>query len=70
MLSHPRLHSEQKMQGLESFKARILADQEKIEHDFGARFSELMKLPYFDCVRMSHYLFTGTAKHYKKYLTF
>ena len=53
MLSHPRLHSEQKMHGLESFKARILADQEKIEHDFGARFSELMKLPYFDCVRMT-----------------
>ena len=30
------------MHGLESFKARTLADQEKIEHDFGARFSELM----------------------------
>lgn len=29
MLCHQRLHSEQKMHGLESFKARSLADQEK-----------------------------------------
>ena len=67
----PRSHSDQKEHGLDALKAKSLSDQEKIEHEYGARFSELMKLPYFDCVRMTvidpmHNLFTGTAKHITK----
>ena len=38
---------------------------------YGTRYSELMALPYFDCVRYHvidpmHNLFTGTAKHVMK----
>ena len=63
-----RSHSEQKKFGLKALKANSAAEQEKIEHEIGARYSELMKLPYFDCVRFTvidpmHNLFTGTAKY-------
>ena len=38
------------------------------ESRYGARYSELLRLPYFDCVRFTivdpmHNLFLGTAKH-------
>ena len=46
-------------------------DREDKEKKYGTRYSELMMLPYFDCVRYHiidpmHNLFTGTAKHVMK----
>ncbi|CAH3161327.1 unnamed protein product [Pocillopora meandrina] len=46
-------------------------DRASLEQQFGTRFSELMSLPHFDCVRFHiidpmHNLFTGTAKHVMK----
>lgn len=42
-----------------------------LEQTYGTRYTELMQLPYFDCVRFHiidpmHNLFTGTAKHAMK----
>ena len=46
-------------------------DQASLEQKYGSRYSELMPLPYFDCVCFHiidpmHNLFTGTAKHLMK----
>lgn len=46
-------------------------DQASLEQKYGSRLSELMFLPYFNCVRFhiidpTHNLFTGTAKHLMK----
>ena len=48
-----------------------MGDVAAMEQKYGTRFSELMSLPYFDCVRFHvidpmHNLFTGTAKHIMK----
>lgn len=47
------------------------AEQVRLESEFGCRYSELVKLPYFDAPRMlvvdpMHNLFLGTAKHFFK----
>ena len=52
-------------------RAKVAAtrtSREKIEHEAGVRFSELLRLPYLDIVRCHlvdpmHNLFLGTAKH-------
>lgn len=46
-------------------------DCSNLEQKYGTRYTELMLLPYFDCVRFHiidpmHNLFTGTAKHIMK----
>ena len=43
-------------------------ERNRAESNYGARFSELLRLPYFDCIRFTvidpmHNLFLGTAKH-------
>jgi len=45
-----------------------LKDRQDVESKYGTRFTELMRLPYFDCVRFTvvdpmHNLFMGSAKH-------
>ena len=44
------------------------ADKKRIDREYGARYSVLFELPYYDCVRfvvidIMHNLFLGTAKH-------
>ena len=43
-------------------------EQSRTESKYGVRYSELLRLPYFDCIRFTvidpmHNLFLGTAKH-------
>ena len=50
---------------------RMQTEKEAYEHKHGSRYSELMRLPYFDCVRFTiidpmHNLFLGTAKYILK----
>lgn len=45
-----------------------LTHKQQKEKEYGTRFTELMRLPYFNCIRFHiitpmHNLFTGTAKH-------
>ena len=45
-----------------------MKDKQHVESKYGTRYTELMRLPYFDCVRSTiidpmHNLFMGTAKH-------
>ena len=47
--------------------ARTLADRNKIEHEYGVRYTELLELPYFDTARCSiidplHNILLGTPK--------
>ena len=69
-LFSPRLHSEHKANVILAENETKSKWEEK-EHETGSRYSELMKLPYFDCVRCTiidpmHNLFTGTTKHMLK----
>lgn len=50
---------------------RTAGDCTNLEQRYGTRYTELMLLPYFDCVRFHiidpmHNLFTETAKHIMK----
>ena len=70
-LFSPRLHSEHKANVILAENETTKSKWEEKEHETGSRYSELMKLPYFDCVRCTiidpmHNLFTGTAKHMLK----
>ena len=43
-------------------------ERNRAESQYGVRYSELLRLPYFDCIRFTvidpmHNLFLGTAKH-------
>ena len=51
-----------------SKNATTATDCSKIERESGARYSELLRLPYFDVIRFHvvvpmHNLFLGIAKH-------
>ena len=51
-----------------SKNATTATDRSKIERESGARYSELLRLPYFDVIRFHvvdpmHNLFLGIAKH-------
>ena len=53
--------------GMEWKHARTLADRDKIEREYGIRFTELLRLPYFDTARFSvvdplHNILLGTPK--------
>ena len=55
-------------QGMAWKHAQSLTDRVKIEREFGVRFTELLRLPYFDTIRFSvvdpmHNMLLGTAKH-------
>lgn len=45
-----------------------MKDKQQLESKYGTRYSKLMRLPYFNCVRLTvidamHNLFLGTAKN-------
>ena len=63
-----RTEEEHRAQAQLSLRQVTLTTRDGIEKQFGTRFSILMLLSYFDCVRFHvidpmHNLFTGTAKH-------
>lgn len=64
----PRSNREHRQQAQEILDQTSAGDSSDLEQKYGTRYSELMQLPYFDCVRFHiidpmHNLFTGTAKH-------
>ena len=66
--SPPRSNHEHRQQAQEILNQTSAGDCSDLEQKYGTRYSELMQLPYFDCVRFHvidpmHNLFTGTAKH-------
>ena len=70
-LCPPRSHAQHVASAQESRQANTQAEREAKEKESGSRYSELMRLPYFDCVRFTiidpmHNLFLGTAKHVLK----
>ena len=63
-----RSNQEHRQQAQEILNQTSAGDCSSLEQKYGTRYSELMQLPYFDCVRFHivdpmHNLFTGTAKH-------
>ena len=69
--SPPRTNHKHREEAQEILNQTSAGDRASLEQQFGTRFSELMSLPYFDCVRFHiidpmHNLFTGTAKHVMK----
>ena len=67
-LRNASLHREHAQKALDQITPTARA---KIERDTGARYTALMQLSYFDCIRMHvidpmHNLFLGTAKHMMK----
>ena len=67
----PRSNNEHRLQAQEILNQTTAGDCANLEQQFGTRYTELMLLPYFDCVRFHiidpmHNLFTGTAKHIMK----
>ncbi|XP_020894762.2 uncharacterized protein LOC110233779 [Exaiptasia diaphana] len=64
----PRTNFEHRQQAEDILKQTSQSDRNTKEQQYGTRYTELMMLPYFDCVRFHiidpmHNLFTGTAKH-------
>ncbi|XP_028416158.1 uncharacterized protein LOC114539750 [Dendronephthya gigantea] len=69
--SPPRKNAEHRQQAQEVLNQTSMTDQAAAEQRYGTRFTELMMLPYFDCVRYHvvdpmHNLFLGTSKHLMK----
>ena len=67
----PRSHNQHVFNALQNMKASTRTEREVKEKRTGSRYSELMRLPYFDCVQFTiidpmHNLFLGTAKHVLK----
>ena len=67
----PRNNVEHRIQAQDILDQTSAADKAAKEQQYGSRFTELMSLPYFDCIRFHiidpmHNLFTGTAKHVMK----
>ena len=63
----PRTHENHKFIAIDTTSATTPTQREALEHDKGSRFTELMHLTYYDCVRFAiidpmHNLFLGTAK--------
>lgn len=67
--SWPKRDLEQhKRKGMEWKHARTQVERLKIERECGVRFTELLRLPYFDCIRFSvvdpmHNTLLGTTRH-------
>ena len=69
--SPPRTNHKHREEAQEILNQTSAGDRASLEQKYGSRYSELMSLPYFDCVRFHvidpmHNLFTGTAKHLMK----
>ena len=66
-LGVPRNHDEQKRYAKDALKAKTKTERTALELQHGSRFTELMHLPYYDCIKWTiidpmHNLFLGTAK--------
>ena len=66
-LGTPRNYEEQKANAKKSLDARTKTEWNKVELENGCRFTELMYLPYYDCVRYTiidpmHNMLLGWAK--------
>ena len=64
----PRTHSIHCEQAYRGLTAKTKVERHKIEQEYGARYSVLFELPYYDAIRYAvidpmHNLFVGTAKH-------
>ena len=62
-----RSMNDHRRKGFEWKHAKTQAEHQKIEREYGVRFTELLRLPYFDCARFSvvdpmHNILLGTAK--------
>lgn len=62
-----RANQEHRQYAYREFNAKTKAEKKVIERQYGARYSILFELPYYDCVRfvvvdIMHNLFLGTAK--------
>jgi hypothetical protein len=67
----PRTNEQHRQQAEDILNQTSATDKAQKESHYGTRFTELMMLPYFNCVRFHiidpmHNLFTGTAKHIMK----
>lgn len=62
-----RTLNQHRVQGMAWKHARTMTDRNKIKQEFGVRFTELLRLPYFDTIQFSvidamHNILLGTAK--------
>ena len=63
-----RCLGDHKLQGMNWKHANTLKKRQDIEHEYGVRFTELLRLPYFDSIRYAivdpmHNVLLGSAKH-------
>ena len=63
----PRTHNEHKQNAVKTLEARTPSERNTLELNTGSRFTELMHLVYYDCIRFSiidpmHNLFLGSSK--------
>ena len=63
-----RCNQEHRREAQETLNQSTLKERQEVESKYGTRYTELMRLPYFDCVRFTivdpmHNLFLGSAKH-------
>ena len=63
-----RTDKEHRNYGYKELQAKTKAEKKDLEHKYGARYSILFELPYYDSVRfvtidVMHNLFLGTSKH-------
>ena len=68
-----RTNAEHRSQAQQCLDQTSATDKAAKEQEFGTRFSDLMMIPYFECVRFHiidpmHNLFLGTAKHVMKHV--
>lgn len=66
-VGNSRTQEEHKRNAIKSLSACTPTEQNKLELESGSRFTQLMYLPYYDCVRYAiidpmHNMFLGTAK--------
>ena len=63
-----RCHRTHTLYGYKVLSASTKQERKRLEREYGARYSVLYELPYYDCIRFipidpMHNLFLGTAKH-------
>lgn len=67
--SWPKRNADQhRIQAFDTLKATSESKRKEMERKFGSRYTELLRLPYYDCIRFviidpMHNLLLGTAKH-------
>lgn len=63
-----RTNEEHRREVRETLEQTTMKDKQQVESRYGTRYTELLRLPYFDCVKFTivdpmHNLFMGSAKH-------